>query len=378
MSKPDGPYSPPDSSAGLPVWQSGWFNTAGRFLALIVVFVFFAVLVKQGKFLTLRTFESILLQSAVYATAALGMTLVIITAGIDLSVGSAIALAVVMVAWTLNIHWEVTPQQGGDPVTVYLFHRWPVVLPILAMLSAVLAATIAGMFNGLTIVGLRLVPFIVTLGTMGIFRGLAKGIANEVDIYPPAEADESWINALMDPTLATWVDWLRGKEDARPEGLGWLILPPGVWILIFAAIAAALLLRYTRFGRHVYAVGSNEETARLCGVPVGRTKIMVYSLAGFFAGLAGLMQFSHIGGVGIPTTAVAYELSIIAAVVIGGASLMGGEGSILGSVTGALIITVLHMGGEQMDWKKWVQNIVIGGIIIAAAYLDRLRHRAGV
>lgn len=144
--------------------------------------------------------------------------------------------------------------------------------------------------------------------------------------------------------------------------------------MLVAAVVAALLLRYTRLGRHVFAVGSNEETARLCGVPVARTKIVVYTAAGFFAGLAGLMQFSYGGYIGQPTTAMGYELYVIAAVVIGGGSLSGGEGSILGSVIGALIITILYMGGQQMDWPKWVQEVVIGLIIVASATLDRIRH----
>jgi erythritol transport system permease protein len=348
---------------GLPgkpsVWQSPWFNTLSRFLALLVVFLFFAVLVEEGKFYTPRNLENILRQSAVYATAALGMTMVIITAGIDLSIGSVIALTVVMVASTLNVHWEFIPPGGGEAEVVYLIRQWPVLLPALAVAAGVGIAALAGMLNGMTIVWLRLVPFIVTLGTMGVFRGLAKGIADEKDVYPQ---EDTWITAIMDPTLSS--------TAAR----SWMLLPPGVWILILAAIGAAVLLRYTRLGRHIFAVGSNEETARLCGVPVGRTKIIVYTLAGFFAGLAGLMQFSFVSGIGQPTTAISYELFIIASVVIGGGSLMGGEGSILGSVIGALIITILYMGGQQMGWPKWVQEMVIGAIIVAAVALDRLRH----
>ncbi len=110
-------------------------------------------------------------------------------------------------------------------------------------------------------------------------------------------------------------------------------------------------------------------------MPVGRTKLLVYTLTGFFCGIAGLMQFSYIGGVGQPTTAVMYELFIIAAVIIGGASFSGGEGSVLGTLIGALTITILYMGGQQMGWPKWVQEMVIGGIIIAAVALDKFRHR---
>ena len=330
------------------IWDTGWFNTLSRFIALAMVFGFFAICVEDGKFYTPRNLENIARQSAVYATAALGMTLVIITAGIDLSVGSIIALTVVGVAWVLNL-------QSGEE---FLLEKYPIALPIVAVCGGVLFAILAGLANGLMIVWFRITPFIVTLGTMGMIRGLAKGIANEKDIYPPAD---TWITTIMEPTITS-------KTRA------WMILPPGVWMLLVASIAAALLLRYTRLGRHIYAIGSNEETARLCGIPVGRTKVTVYALAGLFAGLAGLMQFSFISGIGQPTTGIAYELFVIAAVVIGGASLMGGEGSILGSLIGALVITILYMGGQQMGWPKWVQEMVIGGIIIGAVAVDQLRH----
>jgi ribose transport system permease protein len=354
------------------VWQSSWANSLGRFLALVVVFAFFALMVEDGKFYTARNLENIVRQSAVYATAALGMTLVIIAGGIDLSIGSTIALAVVVVAWVLNLPTHSTAADGS-PETGLLYDQWPILLPILAVIAGVLAATIAGIANGCMIVWLRLVPFIVTLGTMGIFRGFAKGIAHQKDIYPP----RSWLNNIHDPTFVPFLDWFTGKAGTKaPTGLGWLVLPLSIWILIFASIGATLLLRYTRFGRHVFAVGSNEETARLCGVNVERTKVFVYALAGFFGGLAAIMLYSDIGGIGQPTSAIAYELFVIAAVVIGGGSLLGGEGSIMGSLIGALIITILYMGGKQIGWEQWRQEVVIGAIIIAAAALDQVRHRA--
>ncbi len=205
-------------------WQSDWVNTLGRFLALIVVFLFFAFMVKGGKFVSVRNLENILLQSSVYATAALGMTMVIIAAGIDLSIGSVIALTVVMVAWVLNLHVNVVPAGGGEAEVVYLIHKWPVMMPLLAVFTAVITATLAGLCNGATIVSLRLVPFIVTLGTMGIFRGLAKGLADERDIYPP---ESTWISDIMDPSLAKWFGWITGQGNVRPEGLDWFILPLG-------------------------------------------------------------------------------------------------------------------------------------------------------
>ena len=336
---------------------SGWGNTLGRFLALILVFAFFAVMVEDGKFYTLRNLENILRQSCVYATAGLGMTMVIIAAGIDLSAGSLIALSVVAVSWVLNLSGTGPDGQSASIVTLH-----PVLAPILAVGAGVLISTLAGLANGAMVVGFRLVPFIVTLGTMGMIRGLAKGIAHERDIYPP---EETWINTIMDPTISSATH-------------SWKILPTGVWILIAGVLASSFVLRYTRLGRHIFAVGSNEETARLCGVSVGRTKLFVYMASGFFCGVAGLMQFSYIGGIGQPTTAVMYELFVIASVIIGGASFTGGEGSILGTIIGALTITILYMGGQQMGWPKWVQEMVIGGIIIAAVAVDRLRHRKSV
>jgi len=332
----------------------------GRFLALAVVFAFFAVAVEGGKFYSSRNLENIARQSAVYAVAALGMTMVIIAGGIDLSAGSMIALAAVASAWVLNLQTPMPTNEGGGQ-SIYLVDEWPRLVPILAVTAAVLAGTLAGLVNGLLIVGLRLVPFIVTLGTMLVFRGLAKGIARDRDIYPP---DDSWIFTILDPTITS--------PDASRRSM---IVPPGVWMVIVAAIVAGLLLRYTRLGRHIFAIGSNEQTARLCGVPVEWTKLVVYMLAGFFSGLAAILLFADIR-IGQPTAAVAYELSIIAAVVIGGGSLMGGEGSILGSIIGALMITILYMGGKQMGWEQWVQDAAIGAIIIAAVTLDRVRHRS--
>jgi erythritol transport system permease protein len=312
-------------------------DLAGRFFALLAVFVFFSLLVEDGRFYTPRNLENILRQSAVYGTAGIGMTLVIVTAGIDLSVGSMIALSVVAVAGCLNAAFS----------------------PLVAVLAGVSVATLAGLFNGLVIVRLRLVPFIVTLGTMGMIRGLAKGLSREKDIYPPGE---NWIAGLMDPALT--------NTHSRS-----ILFPPGVWMMLIGMAVMAFVLRYTRFGRHVFAIGSNEETARLCGVNVGRTKLIVYALCGLFCGVAGLLQFSYIGGIGQPTTAAMYELFVIAAVIIGGASFTGGEGSILGTLIGALTITILYMGGQQMGWPKWVQEMVIGGIIILAVSIDQLRHR---
>jgi ribose/xylose/arabinose/galactoside ABC-type transport system permease subunit len=140
------------------------------------------------------------------------------------------------------------------------------------------------------------------------------------------------------------------------------------------AVVVAAALRYTKFGRHTFALGSNEETARLCGVAVERVKVALYALGGAFGGMAGVMQYSRLT-VGDPTVAVGLELDVIAAVVIGGGSLSGGEGSILGSLVGALIMSVIRSGCSQMGLPNWVQEIITGGIIVVAVALDRWRHR---
>jgi len=298
--------------------------------------------VKQGRFIEARNIENILVQSAVVSAAAIGATLVIISAGIDLSVGSVVALSVVMIASML----KAAP--GGDPTTLWT---------LLAVLTGIGVATLVGLINGTLITSLRVVPFIVTLGTLQIIRGVAKGVAGNSSIYAP----DSWVNPML--------------ESVRQKPYRWIQLPPGVWLVLVLAVLTALMLRYTVLGRHIFAIGSNEKTARLCGVSVWKTRLIVYTLAGLFAGVAGLLQYSYIG-LGDPTTAVGLELAVIAAVVIGGGSLMGGEGTVSGTIIGALIIGVLGAGGVLMGWPRWIQEVMTGVIIVAAVAIDQLRLRA--
>jgi ribose transport system permease protein len=172
----------------------------------------------------------------------------------------------------------------------------------------------------------------------------------------------------------TWVNELM----ARSPSPSWLLMAPGVWLMILFAVVMAVVLRYTVFGRHVFALGSNEATARLCGIRTSGTKIVIYSLSGLFCGLSGVMQFSRLT-VGDPTVAVGLELDIIAAVVIGGGSLAGGEGTIAGAMVGALTMAFLRNGTQQMGWPNYIQEIIIGVIIVLAVAADRVRRqRAGV
>jgi ribose transport system permease protein len=306
--------------------------TFGPLAGLALVFSLFAI-AGPGSFSSPGNLETIARQTAIVGTAALGMTLVIIAGGIDLSVGSVVALVTVVVAAFLRIG----------------------VSPLVAALAGLAAGALCGVVNGLLITRLRVVPFVVTLGTLLVVRGAAKGIALEQKIDAPL----TWLNEL----LAT-----------LPPDRSWMLVPPGVWLMIALALATGGLLRYTVLGRHIVAVGSNELTARLCGVPVERVKTIVYACGGGFAGLSGVLQFSRLT-VGDPTVAIGLELDVIAAVVIGGGSFSGGEGSVLGTVVGALIMTVIRSGCSQMGLPNWVQEIVTGTIIVLAVALDRLRQR---
>ncbi len=309
-----------------------WLRKLGPLLGLMIVFTLFAAL-RPKTFLTMDNLQIMMLQTAVVGIAALGMTMVIISGGIDLSVGSAIALSVVTVGVLLEQSFS----------------------PALAALGGVLMGTLCGAVIGLLITRLRLAPFIVTLGMLAILRGTAKGMVNETPVYPAS----TWLNLLL---------------TKLPEAQQWQLLPPGVWMMLLLALLVAGVLRYTQLGRHIFALGSNEQTARLCGVPVNRTKTMVYMLCSTFAALAGILQFSYLT-IGDPTTAEGKELDVIAAVVIGGGSLSGGEGTVLGSLIGALIMTVIDNGCTKLELPNWVQQIVTGLIIVLAVALDRWRHR---
>ncbi len=323
----------------------------GRLAALAAVYAFFAILTPGSKgFMSDANTQLMLQDIAVVAMAAIGMTIVIIAGGIDLSAGSSIALSMITTAYVLNL--------GPEGQKLVVAH--PVLLPLAAIAAAVGVSVLIGFFNGALVTWLRIVPFIITLGSMQIARGLAKLVANEQNIYPPVEVQDLWIARLLDPSKNLYT---------------WPFLPVAVWLVIGAAVLTALFLRYTRLGRHIFAIGSNEKAAVLCGVPVDRTKILVYMIGGLFSGLAGVLFFARLGSIGQPTEAIGYELFVIAAAVIGGASLLGGRGTILGTMIGALIITILRNGGVKMGWPQYTQEIVMGVVIVVAVAIDNLRQR---
>jgi ribose/xylose/arabinose/galactoside ABC-type transport system permease subunit len=280
--------------------------------ALVVVYLLFVAL-SPDTFARPANLVTMARQTAVVGVAASGMTMIIMLGGIDLSVGSAVALTTVVVASLLKA--------GAGP--------WA------AALSGVGVAALTGAVNGALIAGLGLTPFIVTLGSMSVLRGVATGLA-------PAH--------------------------------GFLVFPSAVWLMLAAGVAAAVVLRRTRFGRHVVAIGSSEETARLCGVAVKRVKILVYTLSAALAGVAGVIEFGKLT-VGDPTDSVGLELDVIASVVLGGGSLSGGEGSVFGALIGGFLMTVIKTGSTHLGLPNWVQQIITGGIIVTAGAIDRLRRR---
>jgi len=313
--------------------SSNFLKAIRPFVGLFVVLFLFAmdaelrlVIFKGGNFKTILT------QTVIVAIGAMGMTLVIVSGGIDLSAGSVVALCSVVTARLI--------EQG---------HGFVAVLAL-----TVLIGGLVGLANGGIITTVRMMPFIVTLGMMGIARGISKWLANNQTVNPEQPLES--VNRLMDNSQSP---------------LTFFPLPDGVWLALGLAVVMAVVLRSTVFGRYVFAIGSNEDTARLCGIRVNFNKVVIYTLAGAFFGLAGVMQFSRLTQ-GDPSVAIGLELQIIAAVVIGGASLSGGAGSIPGSVIGAFMMACLANGSSIKDWPNYMQEIIIGVVIILAVGMDKV------
>jgi len=342
----------------------GWVWTAfGPFLGLVLVTLLFAFVTRDsGNFLTVYNWRTIAVQTVIVGTAALGMTVIMISGGIDLSVGSAVALVTVAMALAVRgIHVPVPEFLGHAIESLPKVVDVPRVPLAWALVGGVLLGGLCGLFNGGLITGLGVVPFIITLGSLKIFRGLSKWFSGSTAVYIPGDSKAGWFGRI----LAT---------EPEPR---WLVVAPGVWALLALSVLVALALRYSLLGRYLYAVGSNEATARLCGINVPRVKLAVYGLAGLAIGLAGVMQFSYLDGTGDPVTADGLELQVIAAVVIGGGSLNGGEGSVLGTLIGCLIMSVLNNGCVHAGIANESQDIIIGAIIVAAVALDRFRRQRG-
>ncbi|MBX3436370.1 MAG: ABC transporter permease [Planctomycetaceae bacterium] len=290
---------------------------------------------RPGRFATPSSLRLMVHNTSLVGVAALGATVVIIAGGIDLSVAASIALSSTVAAWLFRAEY---------PTAV-------------AVSAGILTGVTTGLLNGALISWLRVVPFIITLGTMTIFRGIGREIAEGSPIR----------------AFGKLPGWLLTLERPTPDP-PWLIVSAGVWLMAVLACLVAGLLHLTVFGRHVYAVGSSEATARLCGISLVRTRIAVYSLAGFFAGIASLYNVAMLSE-GDPNSLPGRELDIIAAVVIGGGSLNGGRGSVLGTLSGALLMQIIRHGCRSVGVPTAYEQIIIGVIVIVAVTLDQLRQR---
>jgi ribose transport system permease protein len=299
------------------------------FASLIVVFTFFAL--ANPAFPTYSNVINILFSTVVIGTLALGTTFVIITGGIDLSIGTGMALCAVMSG--------VFIVNAGLPVTV-------------GVPAAILFGGLIGLVNGFNVAVLKLPPFIATLAMMLVAQGLALVISKSAPIY--------------------FSDHPGYVKISSGEIFPALNIPNAVLVLLAAAVIAGFVLSKTLLGRYTYSIGSNEDATALSGIDVRRWKLVIYTLAGLFTGLAGVMISARLGSAQ-PATGMGYELQAIAAVVIGGTSLAGGKGSIIGTMIGALIISVLNNGLQIMSIPQEWQNVILGLVILVAVYADMVR-----
>lgn len=315
--------------------KQNWFlekiknSPATGIVGILLVMCLFLTIAVGNKFLSATNLISVFRQFSFYAILAIGMSGVIIAGGIDLSVGSTFALSGVISCMAIA-DW-------GVPVAA-------------AVLLGCLSGVVIGLVNGLCITRLKLPPFIATLGTMSIARGLAYGITGG---YPIGSLPDSF----------------------KFIGLGYIAkIPAPIILMLILALVFTFFLKKTIAGRWVFAVGGNEEAARISGVKVNSVKLLVYSLCGLMAAIAGIATAARLG-VGQSTAGQGYELDAIAAVYIGGASVSGGVGTIFGAVLGAAIMGVLRNGLVLMSVSAYWQQAVIGVVIILAVTLDNLRNK---
>jgi ribose transport system permease protein len=299
---------------------------AGGIVVLLVLFG--ALTLGSDQFLTGDNLANLARQVAIFGIIAVGQLLVILTAGIDLSVGSVLGLA-------------------GCVTAEFLYHGVPIPIAILGGLAL---AVVAGLINGGLVAYAGLPPFIVTLGMLGIARGVVLVFTNANTIQPLPNAFSEIANGTI------------------------IGVPNLLWLFVIVAVIAAFILRRTVFGRYIYAIGSNPESARLAGVPVKRVLVAVYAIAGLLAGVGGVLFTSRLNA-GIPTAGTGYELNAIAACVIGGASLFGAKGGAFGAAAGALIVATLNNGGNLLAINSFYLQIIIGLLILVAVFFDQFQGR---
>lgn len=296
------------------------------FLTLIVLFV--GLSIASPHFLTNTNLSSVVRQTAVINIMALGMTMIIVSGGIDLSVGAILALSGLIGTMAM---------EAGQPIPV-------------AILVGLLTGGVCGLLNGLLTTKLKINPFIVTLGTLGIIRGVTLIISNGLPVHNIPKA----YSFLGEGNL--------------------LGVPFVLWILLFCALAVHVILEHTKLGRYAFAIGSNPDAAWYAGIPVTFHTTAVYAIGGLLTGLSGMIEASRLM-TGQPTAGQGYELQAIAAVVIGGGSLRGGEGTVVGTLVGAFIMGLLSNGSDLLGISPYLQQAIIGAVIILAVTFDELRKR---
>jgi len=302
-------------------------GTSGTLIVVIAVMVIVLLLLVPQSFGTYTNFNNLLRQTSINGIIALGMTIVIITGGIDLSVGSVVAMSGVTMA-LLTVEY-------GMPIPI-------------AIIIALLLSILVGIINGIIIFDAKIPPFIATMGMMTIVRGTVK--------------------------LMTGARMINGVPEsftkiAQTNIIG---IPIIFWVWIIFIVACMLFLRRMVAGRNIYAIGSSHEVARLSGINIRKHIYLAYSCSAFMAGVAGILLVSRLGA-GIPTAGLSYELDAIAASVIGGASLSGAEGSAIGTVLGSFIMQILRNGGTLLGINSFILEIVIGFLIIVSVFIDSLR-----
>ncbi len=314
------------------------------YIALILVVVVFSML--SDTFFTTSNLIILAKQVAINAILGIGMTYVILSAGIDLSVGSIAGLSGMVAGWLLS-EGLMLPMFG---ISIF-FNVWMVILITL------LVGALVGAVNGVLITRLNVAPFIATLGMLYVARGFAMLISNGA----------TFSNLAGRPSL--------NNTGFLTLGSGTLLgLPLPIWIMVALALIGTVVANRTSFGRHIYAVGGNEESAKLSGIRVKRVKTLTYVISGVCAALVGLIIASQLGA-SHPATGEMYELNAIAVVVLGGTSLMGGRGTIVGTIIGAFIIGVLENGMVLVGISEFWQIVIKGAVIILAVIVDQLQER---
>ena len=300
---------------------------AGGVIVLLILFG--ALTLSSDQFLTAENLANLSRQVAIFGIIAVGQLLVILTAGIDLSVGSVLGLTGCVTA-------ELLVHGTGIPV---------------AILGGLAVGLLVGLVNGTLVAYAKLPPFIVTLGMLGIARGVVLVLTDATTVQPLPDSFSNIANG------------------------NFLGLPNLLWMFVVVVVVAAFVLRRTVFGRYIYAIGSNPESARLSGVPVTKVLVSVYVIAGLLAAIGGVLFTSRLSA-GIPTAGTGYELNAIAACVIGGASLFGAKGGAFGVAAGALIVGVLNNGGNLLAINAFYLQIIIGVLILVAVFFDQWQSRA--